>query len=230
MELARNNLEAINHWLDKSELFLDDELSYQREQEYLTLARVRIAQGREDPKGPLLLNALYLLNRLLADAEAKARMSSILEILILQSLALAVQGERIQALTALEQALTYAAPEGYIRLFVDKGLPMLTLLRHARVHGITPHYTATLLSAFGESDLSIPDLHATRANRLIEPLTEREREVLGLLLEGASNREIAHQLVLSINTVKRHIYNICGKLGVKSRTQVLAKARTLNLL
>ena len=70
----------------------------------------------------------------------------------------------------------------------------------------------------------------TRVNRLIEPLTEREREVLGLLLEGASNRDIAHQLVLSINTVKRHIYNICGKLGVKSRTQVLAKARTLNLL
>ncbi|MGZ6365551.1 MAG: LuxR C-terminal-related transcriptional regulator [Ktedonobacteraceae bacterium] len=230
MELARNNLEAINHWLDTSDLFLDDELSYQREQEYLTLARVRIAQGRKDPKGPSLSNAMFLLDRLLADAESKARMNSILVILILQSLALSILGESVQALTALERALIHAAQEGYIRLFVDEGKPMLTLLRQAQEHGITPHYTATLLSAFGEPALSIPDLHAARVNRLIEPLTEREREVLGLLLEGASNREIAHQLVLSINTVKRHIYNICGKLGVKSRTQVLAKARTLNLL
>ena len=79
IELARNNLEAINHWLDKSDLFLDDKLSYRREQEYLTLARVCIAQGREDPKGPFLSNALHLLERLLADAEAKARMSSILD-------------------------------------------------------------------------------------------------------------------------------------------------------
>src|SRR5262249_16184950 len=104
------------------------------------------------------------------------------------------------------------------------------LLRHAQAQGITPNYTATLLSAFGEPISSLAAPHASRTSTLVEPLTEREREVLGLLLEVASNREIASRFVLSINTVKRHIYNICGKLGVHSRTQAIIKARTLNLV
>jgi LuxR family maltose regulon positive regulatory protein len=127
----------------------------------------------------------------------------------------------------LQRALTLAAPEGYIRLFVDEGMPIQTLLRqiHPHMHGTVQGFVATLLSAF----VGQPASTSPHPNSLIEPLTGREREVLRLLLEGDSNREIARRLVLSINTVKRHIYNICGKLGVQSRTQVIVKAGTLDL-
>jgi len=123
-----------------------------------------------------------------------------------------------------------AAPEGYIRLFVDEGAPMLALLRQAQARSSVPGYVATLLSAFGERRLSDPPRSSARPGALAEPLTEREREVLRLLLAGASNREIARRLVLSVNTVKRHVHNLCGKLGVQSRTQAIARARALNLL
>ena len=123
-----------------------------------------------------------------------------------------------------------AAPEGYIRLFVDEGAPMLILLRQAHARSRVLGYVATLLRAFGEQNISDLPLSSPRPDPLAEPLTGREREVLRLLLEGASNREIARRLVLSVNTVKRHVYNICGKLGVQSRTQAIIRARALDLL
>ena len=88
----------------------------------------------------------------------------------------------------------------------------------------------TLLEAAGEPRGTVSDLPSLRSSPLVEPLTAREREVLRLLMDGTSNREIAHHLVLSVNTVKKHVYNICGKLGVQSRAQAVARARTLNLL
>jgi LuxR family maltose regulon positive regulatory protein len=228
VELAQGNLAFALHWAETSGLTIEDELSYPLEREYLTLARVRLAQGRDDPADPFLPQALYLLDRLLADAESRARIGSALEVLILRALALVAQGDRASARTTLERALMLAAPEGYIRLFVDEGTPMQALLRqiHPHVHGSVQGYVSTLLSAFGGQ----PASPAPRPSSLVEPLTGREREVLRLLLEGASNREIARRLVLSINTVKRHIYNLCGKLGVQSRTQAIVRARTLDLL
>jgi LuxR family maltose regulon positive regulatory protein len=231
VELAQGNLAAAIHWADASGLSTnDDDLHYPREGEYLVLARVRIAQGRDDPASPFLQDALRLLDRLLHEAEPKARMNSVLEILVLRALALEVQGDRASALSTLEQALMLAAPEGYIRLFVDEDAPMLALLRHAHGRGIVPEYVATLLSAFGEQYTSDLPLPSARTSSLVEPLTERECDVLRLLLEGASNREIARRLVLSVNTVKRHVYNLCGKLDVQSRAQAIVRARTLNLL
>jgi len=227
LELAQGNPAAAIYWADMSGLKVSDEdLSYPREGEYLALVRVRIAQARDDPATSLLQEVLHLLNRLLRDAEAKARMGSVLEILVLQALALEAQGNRTSALSTLEQALLQASPEGYIRLFVDEGEPMLTLLHQAHARSRIPGYVAVLLRAFGEQVVS--DL--PRPSPLAEPLTEREREVLRLLLAGASNREIARRLVLSVNTVKRHVYNLCGKLGVQSRAQAIARARDLNLL
>ena len=231
LELAQGNLEAALHWADASGLSAEDEnLSYPRESEYLALARVRIAQGREDPAAPFLQDALHLLERLQESAEAKARMGSVLAILVLRALAHQAQGDRTAALTTLEQALLLAEPEGYMRLFVDEGTPMLALLRLAQARGMVPGYVATLLTAFGEQTRANPALHTARPSSLVEPFTEREREVLRLLLEGASNREIARHLVISVNTVKKHVYNICGKLGVQSRAQAIVRARTLNLL
>jgi LuxR family maltose regulon positive regulatory protein len=145
-------------------------------------------------------------------------------------MALEAQGNRTGALSTLERALVLAAPEGYVRLFVDEGTPMLALLRQAHARSKVPGYVATLLRVFGAQPLLETPAASVHSGVLAEPLTEREREVLRLLLEGASNREIARRLVLSINTVKRHVYNLCGKLGVQSRTQAIVKARTLNLL
>jgi LuxR family maltose regulon positive regulatory protein len=209
LELAQGKLAAALHWADTCGLSTnDDDLRYPREGEYLALARVRIEQARESPTTLFLQDVLHLLDRLRESAEAKARIGSVLDILVLRALALGAQGNRTRALATLEQALLLAAPEGYIRLFVDEGPPMLALLRHARTHSAVPGYVTTLLAALGEQQTPTLLPPSPRPGSLVEPLTEREREVLRLLLEGASNREIAHRLVLSLNTVKRHVYNL----------------------
>jgi LuxR family transcriptional regulator, maltose regulon positive regulatory protein len=226
VELAQGNLAAAIGWAETSGVSASDDLSYPREQEYLTLARVRIAQGQAQPMGSFPLEALALLERLLEDAEPKARMRSVIEIFLLRALALQAQGKQDEALRTLRRALALAEPEGYIRLFLDEGAPMLVLLRQAYARQITPGYVVTLLEAAGEQVRPTPH----RSSRLMDSLTAREREVLRLLIDGASNREIANHLVLSVNTVKKHVLSICGKLGVQTRAQAIAKARTLQLL
>jgi len=231
IELAQGNMQAALAWVQTSGLSVDDvELPYLREREYLTLARVRIAEGHENPAGSSLPDALRLLNRLLEDAQAQARVSSALEILVLQALALRAQKELQGALATLKQALALAEPEGYTRLFVDEGAPMRDLLRQALSRGIAPHYITRLLAVFGESEKGAEVSSPSPPGSLVEPLTKRECEVLHWLSEGASNREIAERLIVSTGTIKKHISNICGKLGVQSRTQAIARARTLNLL
>jgi LuxR family maltose regulon positive regulatory protein len=226
LELMGGNLAAAVRWTEASGLSGEDDLAYPREREYLTFARVRIAQGRLDPAGPVLSEALHLLERLRADAEAKARMDSVLEILILQVLAFSAQGKGTEALPVLERALTLAEPEGYIRMFVDEGEPMVALLRHAYTQGIAPDYVATLLAATGAPLLAVP----SPAGSLLEPLTERELEVLRLLVKGLSNHVLARELVITVGTVKSHVNHIYGKLGVQSRAQAIARAHTLHLL
>jgi LuxR family maltose regulon positive regulatory protein len=129
-------------------------------------------------------------------------------------------------MSALEHALRLAEPEGYVRLFADLGLPMARLLQEARSRDVMPDYVAKLLAACG-ADLAWP---AAREQALPEPLTPREQEILKLVAAGLTNREIAAQLVVSPETVKKHTASIYGKLGVRSRTQAAARARELGLL
>jgi LuxR family maltose regulon positive regulatory protein len=236
LDLAQGDVQAARRWAETAGLSAEEDLHSGKEFEYLTLARLLLAQGKPDA-------AQRLLTRLLAAAEAGGRTGRAIEILSLQALALRACHQEGAALDALEHALTRAAPEGYIRLFVDEGAPMAALVaqcaeRHAKSHLITA-YAEGLLLAFPErlevGALKLADgLPASSlkspASTLIEPLSERELEVLRLVASGLSDRAIAEKLILAIGTVKKHLNNIYGKLGVHTRTQALARAHTLNLL
>jgi LuxR family maltose regulon positive regulatory protein len=163
-------------------------------------------------------------------------MDHVLEILLLKALTYQEQGNLASALSALASALEVAEPEGYIRTFVDEGPAMAALLRKRRAaqSGET-EYVDKLLEAFEQGEepvepASPPDRQRNVPQPLIEPLSDRELEVLHLMATGASNQEIAEALVIAVNTVKRHARNIFDKLGVGNRTQAVARARELGLL
>jgi CubicO group peptidase (beta-lactamase class C family) len=141
-------------------------------------------------------------------------------------------GNTTGAMDALERALALAEPGGFIRIFVDEGPPMAHLLHEAAARGIAPEYTRRLLAAFPVTTTEVPEPANPQLaeSDLIEPLSERELEVLALLAEGLTNREIASRLFLALNTVKAHTGNIYGKLNVHSRTQAIARAQALGLL
>ena len=161
-------------------------------------------------------------------------MGSVIEILVLQALADEVQGDIPSALVPLERALTLAEPEGYVRIFVDEGRPMAQLLSEAAAQGIMPDYTGRLLAAFeAEEHESEDELHlppSLPAPSLTEPLSQRELEVLRLIAQGLSNREIGERLFLAVITVKGHNRNIFRKLQVRRRTEAVVRARELDLL
>jgi len=148
-----------------------------------------------------------------------------IEVLVLQAIAWQKKANPGQALPCLEKALFLAEQEGYVRIFLDEGEPMAILLQHAAKKGIHPAYVRRLLSA-----ASSADKRTTLAQPLIEPLSERELEILRLVAEGKSNQQIAAALIIATGTVKKHLNNIFGKLSVQSRTQCVARARELRLL
>ncbi len=212
---------------------------YRLEYEDLVLARVLIAEGERDPAGEQLTTALSLLEQLLAAAESGGRMGSAIEILVLRALALQAYDDTTSAMIALDRALTLAEPEGYIRIFVDEGPPMADLLQEAHMRGIMPEYVARLLAAFGKDEggrmkdevtSALVDPSSFIPQPLLEPLTDRELEVLRLMAAGRSNTEIAQALVVAVSTIKTHVNRIFGKLGATSRTQAVAHARDLHLL
>ena len=205
----------------------DGGTDYLRELVHLARARELLASALEDVPGQRhqVHKALDLLQQQLEAAATAGRVGNTIEILNLRALAFQIDRDLDQALSALEQALSLAEPGGYVRAFVDEGEPMARLLRRALARGIAPSYAGMLLAAFGESaPVASP---ATQA--LVEPLTERELEVLLLIVAGLSNQEIARELVVAVSTVKSHVNHIYGKLGVRSRTQAVARARELDL-
>jgi len=214
-------------WAQERSLTVDGDLGYLREFEFITLARILLAQYKSDQADNAVQKAIKLIERLLKAAQKGKRTGSVIEILVLQALAYEAQGENSLALASLESALTLAEPEGYVRIFVDEGLPMENLLSEAIAQGMMSDYVKKLLAVF-EAEKQKTD--STAPQELITPLSERELEILTLIAAGLKNKEIAEQLFISLNTVLYHVKNIYGKLGVKKRTLAIIKARELNLL
>jgi LuxR family maltose regulon positive regulatory protein len=217
--LAQGNLEAAIRWAEESGITIADEFSYLREAEYFSLGRVYLASSKYD-------QVLELSQWLQNAAEVTGRTGSLIETLVLRALALQAKNDFSLALVSLERALVLAQPEGYIRVFINEGVLMAELLRRAGTQGIEAQFVAKLLSKFDQ----IAQGPTAAVQPLIEPLSQRELEVLQLLANGLSNSKIADKLVITIGTVKAHTASIYRKLNVNSRTQAAARARELELL
>jgi LuxR family maltose regulon positive regulatory protein len=218
-------------WAKQSGLQIDDELNFLHELAHIILARVLVAQGREDPTGPYLADAQFLLARLLEKAETAGWTGKVIEILLLQALAYEAEGNLGDALRAVERALTFAEPEDYVRVFLDEGQAMSRLLYQVAQQGIAPEYSGTLLASFSADDpVLIPKPSHIHSRSIVEPLSKRELEVMQLIASGATNAEIAQDLYIAVGTVKNHVKNIYSKLNVHSRAQAIAKSRELDLI
>ncbi|HEX2981216.1 MAG TPA: LuxR C-terminal-related transcriptional regulator, partial [Anaerolineaceae bacterium] len=223
-------------WVSEQGISPSDNLSYLREFEHLTLARVLIARQKTGRADGDIQAALGLLARLLQAAEEGGRVGSAIEILIVQSLALQAQGDQAGALAVLERALTLAEPEGYVCVFVNEGEEMRQLIE--KISNNLGHplrgYTARLLAAFPQPvtatkpDWTAPVAQAAKTS-LLEPLSDRELEVLRLLRSELTGPEIAQQLVVSLNTLRTHTKNIFNKLGANNRRAAILRAEELGL-
>ena len=228
--LAQGDLAAAACFAPENGLGPDDEPDYAREPGHLVLARILLAQDRPG-------QALALLDRLHAAAEAQGRTGSLIETGALRALALAATGDEAGAVTALAGALTLACPQGHIRVFADEGQPMAALLGRLvaaqragsgfqAAAGVPLGYLARLQRAFAAG----PPAPDPGPSGIIEPLTSRELEVLEMLATGRSNQAIARELVVTLDTVKKHVGHVLGKLGAANRTEAIARARELSLI
>ncbi len=218
--IAQGRLGEALGWAREQGLSADDDLSYLREFEHITLARMLLARSRGEPVHQLT----RLLERLLLAAEEGGRTGRVIEILVLQALALQAPGHIPAALTCLERALTLAEPEGYVRVFVDEGPPIGSLLRAAEKQGTTRNYVRRLLAAVSQTRQDSPVRQA-----LIDPLSERELDVLRLLGTELDGPAIARELMVSLNTVRTHTKNIYAKLAVTNRRAAVRRAAELDL-
>jgi LuxR family maltose regulon positive regulatory protein len=190
----------------------------------ISLARIHMARGETSA-------ALAVLEQRQTQTEAKGWEDERLKILVLQAVGHHIQGDSELAMRLLGEALALAEPGGFIRLFVDEGDPMEHLLCEASAQELMPDYVAKLLDAFTNEKQKYRDYASLPATQpLIDPLSQRELEVLRLIAQGLSNREIAERLFLALTTVKGHNQRIFGKLQVQRRTEAVARARKLGLL
>jgi ATP/maltotriose-dependent transcriptional regulator MalT len=227
--LTERDFDRANHLLQESGvasdsitrdgITLDGTLPRLQEPEAMLLLRLSLAQGDYEA-------ALRLTGHLLSPAKAARRTGRVIEILVLQALALQGKRETAQAMSVLSEALSLAQPGGFVRVFLDEGEPIARLLYQVRSQNAGRGYASELLTALG--GMGRADLPADQ--HLIERLTSREIEVLKLIRTGDTNQDIADRLVISIPTVKRHISNINDKLGAKNRTQAVSLAKELGLL
>ncbi len=225
--LAQGNLPGAARFAQENGLGPDDEPDYARESGHLVLARVLLAQDRTG-------QALALLDRLHAAAAAQNRGDGLIEAAALLALARAATGAEAGAVSALAEALMMACPQGYVRVFADEGAPMAALLgrliaaqRTGRAAASVPlGYLTRLQRAFGPGQPAAD----SGPSGLVDPLTSRELEVLEMLAAGRSNQAIARELVVTLDTVKKHVSHVLGKLGAANRTEAVARARELSLI
>jgi LuxR family maltose regulon positive regulatory protein len=228
IDVALGEIEAAQRWAEGRN-FNDDIPVHEMMDvlEYLAWLTILVAEGS-------LERALKVSSRLLEIAQDFGMDAIALRVLILRARIFQAWGDQEQALKALKEALSIAALEGLMRSFLDQGQEMARLVYEAANLGLAPGFTGRLLAAFDlerEGATNISEVMAdTAVEEIIEPLSEREIEVLQLIAVGFSNRQVAQELYLSMSTVKAHTYNIYGKLGVHSRTQAVAKARALGIL
>jgi LuxR family transcriptional regulator, maltose regulon positive regulatory protein len=223
--LAQGRVGEALGWARERGLSIADDLSYSSEFDHIILARVLLARSKSERRGHSLLEAIGLLERLRQAADEGGRMGSVLEILVLQALAHQMHGDIPSALLPLSRALSLAESEGYVRMFVDEGPPMIHLLEVAVSYGNSPHYARQLLAALGSASGSPPVTQA-----LIEPLSKRELEVLRLLGTDLDGPDMARELVVSLNTLRTHTKNIYSKLSVSNRQAAVRRGKELDLL
>jgi LuxR family maltose regulon positive regulatory protein len=223
---AQGQVGAALGWAREHGLSAADDLSYLREFEHVTLARVLLARYAGHRTPSLAGELSGFLGRLLTAAEAGRRAGTVIEILVLQALLRHARGDTAGALGPLERALTLAEPEGYVRVFVSEGPPMASLLRTMARRGAPGDHVRRLLDA-GEAPVDHP---RRLAPGLVEPLSDRELQVLRLLGSDLDGPAIARELVVSLNTLRTHTRNIYAKLGVNSRREAVRQAGELELV
>ena len=236
--VAQGRLNRALDWARAQGLSAENNVSYLREFEHITFARILLAQYKSDHTDSSIHKAIWLLERLRKAAEEGGRMGSVIEILVGQAIAYQLQDDIPAALAALERALRLAEPEGYVRMFVDEGAHMARLLREAARHGMLPDYAAKLLFAFeveqqnetSKSHPPVPSKLSPTSQPLMEPLSERELDVLRLFKTELSGPEIARELVIGLSTVRTHTKSIYNKLGVNSRRAAVRRAEELGLI
>src|SRR5579859_1413934 len=229
--LRLGRLAEAQRWAREQGLTVEADLHYMREFEHLTLARVLIATGQSGREAGALDEATRLLGRLQPAAEGGGRLGSALLILLLQALAFQAQDNVPLALGALERALALAEQEGYVRSFVDEGEALRLLIeKQSRIRGHPlSGYAGKLLAAFPQPVVGPSSGRLDQKTALVEPLSERELEVLQLLRSELSGPEIAQRLIVSLNTVRTHTKNIFNKLGVNNRRAAIRRAEELDL-
>ena len=223
--IAQGQLSQALGWARVHGVSVKDELSYVREFDHITLARLLLAGPTRERGDDPAREAPELLERLLRAAEAGRRTRSVIEILVLEALAHQMRGDVAAGLAPLERALTLAEPEGYVRAFADEGPSMAGLLGAAAKREIAPGYIRQLLTAFGPAHERTPIKQP-----LVEPLSERELDVLRLLATDLAGPEIARELVVSLSTVRSHTKAIYAKLGANNRRSAVTRAEELDLL
>ncbi|RPJ32176.1 MAG: hypothetical protein EHM35_11735 [Planctomycetaceae bacterium] len=229
MWLAQGDLQAAGRWAASrgERSGSDDGFGFENELTHITQVRVHVAQNRPN-------EAIALLSHLEETARSAGRMGRVIEILVLQALAMREVGDAQHAMLALAECLALAEPGGYVRVFLDEGRPMQLLLAQWLAHagaGPLRDYAIHLLSQFDAEphDIKVPEGQVPSTG-LIEPLSRRELEVLHLIALGRTNQEIARQLIVAAGTVKAHTASIYRKLDVTNRTEAVAHARQLGIL